>query len=270
MRASAICVWLLASIAIPAAFADDPAGKETPGRRSDSLGDPLPEGAVARLGTARLCHPDLYYLAFAPDGTKLATVSNGGLIRIWDVGTGRQVREWSVRPPIPCQPSAFPVAFSPDGRQLTLAKSHDDSAVRVWDVETGKLLHDLPQSGFHAIPAVAYSPDGTRLAFACGKFVRVCESQSGKLLREMGAEYRHPLHLAFAADGRTLTALGWNDEARLTCRIHRWDTDSGKEEGNHVIKNEYTYASVLSPDGTVLAAPEWANGLVRLWDATTG
>src|SRR5262249_11149553 len=160
-----------------------------------------------------------------------------GLIRIWDVGTGRQVREWSVKPPVPYQPSVFPVAFSPDSRQLALAKSHDDAAVRVWDVETGKLLHDLPQSGSNAIPPAPYSPDGARLAFACGKFVRVCDPRSGKLLREMVAEYQHPLHLVFAADGKTLTALGWNGEARIICRIHRWDLDSGKEEGNQVIRN---------------------------------
>jgi RNA polymerase sigma factor (sigma-70 family) len=58
----------------------------------DILGDPLPPGAIARLGTMRL-RPGgkAEYLAFSPDGKRLASWS--GRLSIWDTGTGRELRQ---------------------------------------------------------------------------------------------------------------------------------------------------------------------------------
>jgi hypothetical protein len=59
----------------------------------DTSGDPLPPGAVARLGTRRLCGPwDPDGATFSPDGTKLATWNYFGLTA-WDAATGRQLVE---------------------------------------------------------------------------------------------------------------------------------------------------------------------------------
>ncbi len=66
-----------------------------PAERKDAYGDPLPAGALARLGTARLCHPHAEFVMFAPDGKRLVTVSSD-LVRVWDAAGGRQIREWKV------------------------------------------------------------------------------------------------------------------------------------------------------------------------------
>src|SRR5438046_636580 len=58
--------------------------------RLDSFGDPLPAGAVARIGTIRLRQPEeVQCLAFSPDDKLL--VSSGGGIRFWNPATGKQV-----------------------------------------------------------------------------------------------------------------------------------------------------------------------------------
>src|SRR5262245_41840076 len=65
-------------------------------KRVDAYGDPLPTGAIARLGTGRLCDAGVYFLAFSPNGAKLATASRLGVLRIWEVGTGRELLSWRV------------------------------------------------------------------------------------------------------------------------------------------------------------------------------
>src|SRR5262249_39280480 len=60
--------------------------------RGDYYGDPLPPGAVARLGTVRLRHLNVYGLEFSRDGKRLISLSAGdGTIRIWDVASGKLI-----------------------------------------------------------------------------------------------------------------------------------------------------------------------------------
>ena len=63
----------------------------------DGLGDPLPERAVARLGSSRLRHGGaIDRVMFSPDGRRLASwageygVSEG--IAIWEAATGKELR----------------------------------------------------------------------------------------------------------------------------------------------------------------------------------
>jgi hypothetical protein len=71
--------------------ADSPEPKAV---RTDQYGDPLPEGAVARLGTVRFRTIDQTCLAFSPDGTILAAGDTGGYLVFWEAATGKELRRW--------------------------------------------------------------------------------------------------------------------------------------------------------------------------------
>src|SRR5437763_781744 len=59
--------------------------------RQDVNGDPLPVGALARIGSVRLRHgSDVEALAFGADGKVLASAGRDSTIRIWDVATGKE------------------------------------------------------------------------------------------------------------------------------------------------------------------------------------
>src|SRR5437870_2231072 len=72
------------------ARADEP-GAARPGR-VDAYGDPLPEGATARLGTVRLVHhDDVKALAWSADGGTLTSAAGDGAC-VWEAATGKLVR----------------------------------------------------------------------------------------------------------------------------------------------------------------------------------
>jgi hypothetical protein len=64
--------------------------------RTDSLGDPLPEGAIARIGTLRFKHnpaqgSTVDVALLAPDGSRIVSLSqNNDSIRLWDAAGGKE------------------------------------------------------------------------------------------------------------------------------------------------------------------------------------
>jgi len=55
----------------------------------DLYGDPLPEGAIARMGSMRLRHGSgIFQAAFRNDGKVLMSAGGDGLVRFWDAATG--------------------------------------------------------------------------------------------------------------------------------------------------------------------------------------
>jgi hypothetical protein len=77
-------------------------------------GDPLPAGAILRLGSARLRHPArIESLALSGDARLLATADLDGNVRLWDTRDGKQLLD------LPRAGTA--VVFSHDGNRLAVA-----------------------------------------------------------------------------------------------------------------------------------------------------
>ncbi len=253
-------------------------GAKPPLPARDRFGDPLPPGALARMGTVRFRHGSMIeQISLAPDGRTLATASRDGTVRLWDMATGREL----LRLPGHEGPSNWSslrcVSFSPDGKILATGIS-PGGVVRLWDAATAKELRKL-QSPYGWLGHLAFSADGKTVAASADRHhIVLWEAATGRLLQQLdgGEKLTFAVPLAFAPDGRTLASGGLGETIRL------WDLKTGKEAGRFQAqpprpkdKSEapwyegLIHALAFSPDGRTLASAAM-HSPVRLWDVAAG
>jgi RNA polymerase sigma factor (sigma-70 family) len=232
--------------------------------RTDRFGDPLPPGALVRLGTVRLRHmTGMHSLAFTRDGKGLITAGQRDPARLWDTATGRMLRQFGDNR----DDQLLTAVLSPDGR--TLAGRVPAGDLCLWDVATGTLLRRIKAGrlGMAAKVPLAFSPDGKTVASRDGMTLRLWEVATGKEL--WAADRLQVAALAYSADGKALIWTGYRGD------LHLWDAATGKElrQWNDEKKRAIS-ALAPAPDGNLLtiygALPGATGGLARLWDTTTG
>jgi WD40 repeat protein len=152
------------------------------------------------------------------------------------------------------------VKFSPDGMQLATASS--DKTARIWDAQTGTLLHTL-QGHSQAVQHVVYSPDGKGLLTSEVGTVRLWGAQSGNLLQTFTPGVGTEMTPVFTSDGKTLiTQLDWSSAAA-------WDTHSGQRAVEFRGHSDYLNdATLVESEGLLITASQ--DKTAKLWNLATG
>ncbi len=178
--------------------------------------------------------------------------------------------------------------FSPNGKILATASTLNDCKIKLWEVESRKLLHEFPVTNLSPYEII-FSPDSRLLADMDSNIdkagrpieVRIWEIATGKLIAKFNPHLCNTIGLAFSSDSRLLAVATCDDFVKI------WDVSAEKwlpsKRGWPHPKDspKRTYASVLeteishlafSPDGKQLFAIDDAEGggAISIYDAETG
>jgi dipeptidyl aminopeptidase/acylaminoacyl peptidase len=187
--------------------------------------------------------------AFSPDGQLLASVGDDHTIRLWEVGTGKELRRWHSTH----LAGSVTLIFAPDGKSLASAGrvSQNQSQVQVWATATGNEL--LRFGGLDALSlSLTFSPSGRILA--AGMYmskpssaeIYLWDVQSGEEIRRIRSPQESIHSVAFTPDAQTLVSGGGESSILL------WDL-TGQVR-----------------DGKLLPAALTAKELEKLWVALGG
>lgn len=252
-------------LALPALFlVTAPSGcVSIPQERQDAYGDSLPEGALLRIGTVRMRdYPPVYgrkSVVFYPSGEMFATVSSSGVLRIWDVTSGRMLRGID-----PSPSSLFTCLAAPSSKPVLAAADYLQE-VRLWDVCTGKEMISIPRSA----ESLAFSHDGTALAVGTVGELSVWDVATGRRVQVLLSEELDVFSMAsdvsFAPDGKTLAALLAQPGGRIMARV--CDVATGQTRLRLDVDPKFCSNVQFSSDGKLLAIG--GKNAVRVWDVAS-
>ncbi len=199
---------------------------------------------VRRLGTG---HRDtLYDAVFSPDGRLLATAGYDRVIRIWDLDSGKFVRELAAH-----NGAVYDLAFSPDGS--VLASASGDESVKLWKVATGDRLDTLGQPEGEVFN-VAFTPDGKRVLAAGAdkriylwKWISKNKPAINPLLVSRFAHEDEIVCLAVSSDGELLAS------ASADGRVRTWSLPNLRSLVIHRGQSDLVTAMTFSGDQLLLA-----------------
>jgi WD40 repeat protein len=185
-----------------------------------------------------------------PDLKTLISVTTQGDVHFWSLPDGQ---------PRPVQGRHKGVVWTArlSGNGALLATASGDQTTRIWDVASGKVLHEFRSE--KAVYNAVFSPDSRRVLIgSADRTARIINLDTG---RQVSETMRHPggvWFTQFSPDGRLVLTGDDSGVARL------WDAESGLPMSNWFRSRISLKCALFSPDGRHIITAS-RDHTVKLW-----
>jgi roadblock/LC7 domain-containing protein/RNA polymerase-binding transcription factor DksA len=175
----------------------------------------------------------VFSVAFSPDGKFLASDNLRMGVKVWEIGSWREVAT---------KENVFLGAFSPDGKFLALRS--EDNMVKIWEIGSWREVTTL-KGHEDFVHSVTFSPDGKFLASGSkDNMVKIWEIGSWREVTTLKGHEGAVYLVTFSPDGKFLIS-GGGDEA-----VKVWDVGSWREV---ITLKGHISEGAFSPDKKFLA-----------------
>ena len=191
-------------------------------------------------------------LELSDDGSRLVTQSTDLDLRVWDLAGGATVRSLS------SVKATRVTRLSPDGKSFAVGRV---GVVQLWNTATGAELAPLV-CGNAQVLAIAFSPDGTRLAAGTDypqNRVWIWDLATGRALASMEGHSNTISHVEFSPDGHRIVSTSHDQTMRL------WDGLTGQPVGTLRGHSDRVTGEFFLPDGRSIVSAS-LDSTFRLWD----
>ena len=218
------------------------------------------------------------YLAFSTDGSILASASQDGTIKYWNIKTGKPLQSHITRH-IP-----WVISTSFMNNSSTLACVDYGGMITIWDLETSQLTKHRTKTAFENTrweaesEPLVFSPDGTKLVsngvmndstapLGLTYLLRLFDVSTGRELNTLVCNNEQFSEIEFSPDGKTL-AFGVHSHTYGKIRLWNTETDDTFDI-QFADRSEWLRAMAFSPDGyrIVIGTSEKK---VQMWDVKDG
>jgi WD40 repeat protein/serine/threonine protein kinase len=198
------------------------------------------------------------YIAFSSDGNMLASISDDGLIMLWEVSTWKLLRTIETYHIYPND-----ITFNPDN--TILISSSYDGGTHLWKISNGELLDEY--HGNHSV-GVAISPDNQFMAKGEGCGFELMQLNNSSIVFDLFEQhdYCDSINaLEFSPEGNLLVTGGGKEEEIV--RI--WSVPDGRLLNTLEGHTSSVRELAISPDGRFIASGS-ADNTVKIWRVNDG
>lgn len=208
---------------------------------------------------------------FHPDGDRVATGDDQGMIHVYDANNGESLFEIDAH-----TQRITGLQFSPNG--LYLISGSQDTTMTLWNADNGERIRDyIGHVG--AVASVDFSADSARILTTTldnledrsilDRSVRLWDTESGELLRSMREDGTGWLRGAAINPNATFAAVGSFDQNEFGATIRIWDLRTGRVVRRITGHTDVITTIDFNPDGRTIVSGGW-DRTARVWDITTG
>jgi WD40 repeat protein len=213
----------------------------------------LRENTLATTGE----EPLFYRMVFSPDGKLFAGAATKGMVRLWEVPSGKELMAPDLGPH-----EQYSLAFSADSKTLVgcgyqeavNADSFGHSEIVVWEVPSSKKRLSLKG----AAESLAVSSDGKTIASGWGNSITFWDLSNGQDLATLAAPADCSSVISFSPDAKTLATGGY------TGAIMLWNVATRRLRATLKGHTGIISGLAFSADGTAIASCGY-DGTIRVW-----
>jgi len=209
-------------------------------------------------------------IVFSPDGQLILSTSYDGVLHFWDCRTGQEhgdpLDTMSEHRPVGYQAVKMvpftALAFSHDGRFLAAGMS-SNGEIRVWDLEHPTQVPVVMQNDYVA-GAIAFSPDGLRVAASCQKRIRCWNWRTTREIELSIQDHSDQVSsLSYSPDGLYIASGSYDSVIRI------WSVNSDRAVEKPLQIDVGISCVAVSPDSSFIVTGS-VMGSVRVWDVRKG